>query len=115
MCKHLCNTHTTHGEGSEIGDLRFLAPSPANGNRVPNSMSLWPGQAMIRSFVSLRSPKELDPGDIFFMLDGGSHSYRAKMMNCFIDDEGAALKKNEKLVYPCQETIYPPISHTQTV
>ena len=56
-------------------------------------------KSMLRSWIKTRGTTELHPGDIYFILDGGMHSYRQKALNCFVDDDGTVLSKSEKLVY----------------
>ena len=54
---------------------------------------------MIRSFFKTRGIGELHPADIFFLIDGGMHTYRGKLLNSFLSDDGEPLNKVEKLVY----------------
>ena len=80
-------------------DVKHLgSPATAPNQRI---MTLNPAvvKTMLRSFMKTRGPPELHPGDIYFILDGGMHSYRQKVLNCFIDDEGTILSKSEKLMY----------------
>ena len=61
-------------------------------------------RALLRSFMRTRGGCELDAGDLYFMLDGGSQngtqSYRHKIVNCFVDEAGSIIKeKSEKHIH----------------
>ena len=56
-------------------------------------------KSMLRSFIRTRDINALHPGDIFFVLDGATHSYRQKLLHVFIDETGSSIQKCEKLVY----------------
>ena len=49
--------------------------------------------------IATRGTTYLHAGDLFFVLDGGMHGNKTKLMNCFVDEAGAVLTKTEKTVF----------------